>query len=150
MMKSPKCSLPSSLDTMKKNLLRIFPLVDKKFRLHFIRGKKEVVADDYDHQVMSELCCVITIGKAFKPLANFVPKIDGHPELIDCRECVQLPVKMADKYGKEHEYLLEIEHITPPKVERLLRQTSLTILFLFMQIRKWRSLISCRKSVRIR
>lgn len=108
-MKSPKCSLPSSLDTMKKNLLRIFPLVDKKFRLHFIRGKKEVVADDYDHQVMSELCCVITIGKAFKPLANFVPKIDGHPELIDCRECVQLPVKMADKYGKEHEYLLEIE-----------------------------------------
>lgn len=108
-MKSPKCSLPSSLDTMKKNLLRIFPLVDKKFRLHFIRGKKEVVADDYDHQVMSELCCVITIGKAFKPLASLVPKIEGHPELIDCRECVQLPVKMADKNGKEHEYLLEIE-----------------------------------------
>ena len=108
-MKSPKCSLPSSLDTMKKNLLRIFPLVDKKFRLHFIRGKKEVVADDYDHQVMSELCCVITLGRAFKPLASLVPQIEGHPELIDCRECVQLPVKMADKDGKEHEYLLEIE-----------------------------------------
>lgn len=101
---------PDSLDTMKKNLLRIFPLVDKSFRIHLIRGSHEVVIEDFDREIMKDLCCLITLGKEFKPLAKLVGTTKGmdRSQLVKAYKSVELPVRMADKEGAVHDYLLEV------------------------------------------
>lgn len=107
---APQYKFPDSLETMKKNLLRIFPLVDKKFKIHLLRGKSEVVIDDFDREIMRDLCCLVTLGKEFKPLAKLVPTATDmdRSQLVKVDKTVELPVRMPDKDGVVHDYVLQV------------------------------------------
>lgn len=51
-MRDPEYRLHKTLAAVKRNLLKIFPLVDADFRIHVIRGVESVVVDDFDRSVM--------------------------------------------------------------------------------------------------
>lgn len=110
-MRSPQYRLHKTLGAAKRNLLKIFPLVDSAFRIHLIRGTETEIIDDFESNVMKELCTLITLGKGFSSLSTLIP--DPFPErrseLVSAYLTKKIPVHMADNNGKEHEYSLDIE-----------------------------------------
>lgn len=108
-MQNPQYRLHSSLKVIKKNLLKIFPLVCEDFRIHIIRGRESLVISDFDKNVMEELCSIITLGNDFSRLAELVMcDFPRRNELVEKKPCYERPITMRDKNGVEHEYSLQI------------------------------------------
>lgn len=109
-MKAPQYQLHKTLSAVRRNLLKIFPLVSKDFIIHIIRGAEEEVIDAFDENVMTELCAVITLGDDFSHLAGLVPQIfpDKKDELIETRPAHNIPLSLKDNEGVERDYNLEI------------------------------------------
>jgi hypothetical protein len=109
-MRHPQYRLHKTLATVRRNLLKIFPLVDANFRIHVIRDEETLTIEDFDRSIMAELSALITLGEKFAPLAGLVP--DSHPErradLVTVRDKVTKPVVIFRSDGNEHEYSLEV------------------------------------------
>lgn len=109
-MRNPQYRLHKTLPAVKRNLLKIFPLVDADFRIHIVRGDEYEVVEDFDRHVMSELGTLITLGDEFSNLTELVPDIfpEKRNELIVSKEKKSIPLVMKDNQGVEHEYSLEV------------------------------------------
>lgn len=109
-MRQPQYRLHKTLAAVKRNLLKIFPLVDTNFRIHVIRGTETVTIEDFDRSIMGELSTLVTLGEKFAPLCDLVP--DSYPDrrgdLITAQDKKVLPISMKANDGKEHEYSLEV------------------------------------------
>ena len=110
-MQKPQYRLHSSLKAIKRNLLKIFPLVNKDFRIHLIRGNEEEVVEDFDKEMISELSTLITLGDEFIYLNSyfstpFQGKID---ELRENKPLAAIPISMRDTSDDEHTYNVEIK-----------------------------------------
>lgn len=110
-MRNPQYRLHKSLDAIKRNLLKIFPLVDNNFKIHIIRGKEEEIVEKFDENVAKELCSLIILGEQHADLLNYVP--DYFPkhrsDLVEKRDEYSVPLTIKDNNGNEHEYNLQIE-----------------------------------------
>lgn len=110
-MRNPQYRLHKSLDSVKRNLLKIFPLVGSDFKIHVFRDDEKLVVDSFDTHVMSELAALITLGTEFQSLSDLVP--DPYPkrrnELVKNEKSVKVPITMSDADGEVHEYTLEIK-----------------------------------------
>lgn len=86
-MKNPRYRLNKSLDSVKRNLLKIFPLVDKDFKIHIIRGNEKVTIDNFDESIAKSLCAFISLGEEFTNLKDFVPNLypERRAELVENR-----------------------------------------------------------------
>lgn len=109
-MVQPQYRLHKTLAAVKRNLLKIFPLVNENFRIHIIRGTESVTIDDFDRSIMSELSTLITLGDRFAPLCDLVPDIHHgrRSDLVVARAAKSIPITMKDNAGVEHEYSLDI------------------------------------------
>lgn len=109
-MRNPQYRLHKTLAAVKRNLLKIFPLVNTDFRIHVVRGDESEIIDDFDKNVMLELGTLITLGDEFSSLINRVP--DHYPqkraELIAAKAEKSIPLVMKDNDGVEHEYSLKV------------------------------------------
>ena len=110
-MRNPQYRLHKTLTAVKRNLLKIFPLVNNDFRIHIIRGKEEIILDSYDENIATELSSIITLGDPYKKLICQVP--NHYPpfreDLVESRESYKCPLTLTDNNGDSHEYVLEIE-----------------------------------------
>jgi hypothetical protein len=110
-MRNPQYRLHKTMDSVRRNLLKIFPLVNKDFRIHVIRGTESVTIEDFDRSIMGELSTLITLGEKFAALCNLVP--DSYPDrradLVAAQEKKTFPIPMKANDGIEHEYSVEIE-----------------------------------------
>jgi hypothetical protein len=109
-MKNPQYRLHKTLNAVKRNLLKIFPLVNSGFKIHIIRGKETEIIDDFDRSIMTELCALITLGKDYKSLKDSVPNHfpSKRDFLIDNRDTYSRPLVMTNTLNEEKEYTLEI------------------------------------------
>jgi hypothetical protein len=109
-MRDPQYRLHKTLDAVKRNLLKIFPLVDADFRIHIIRGTEIVTIEEFDRSIMGQLSTLITLGEKFAPLGDLVPNSypEKRAELVIAEETAVKPITMKANDGKEHEYSLEI------------------------------------------
>lgn len=109
-MRDPQYRLHKTLTAVKRNLLKIFPLVDANFRIHIIRGTETLTIDDFDQSIMSELSTLITLGDKFAPLCDLVP--NNHPvrrqDLVIARATKVIPITMKANDRKEYEFSLQI------------------------------------------
>lgn len=110
-MKNPRYRLNKSTDSVKRNLLKIFPLVNDDFKIHIVRGDETVTIDTFDENIAKELCAFISLGQGFSVLADLVP--NKYParraELVETREAYTEPITLKDNEGNEHEYELKVE-----------------------------------------
>lgn len=110
-MRNPQYRLHKSLDAIKRNLLKIFPLLDDNFKIHIIRGKEEEIVEKFDENVAKELCSLIILGEQHADLLNYVP--DYFPkhrsDLVEKRDEYSVPLTIKDNNGSVHEYNLQIE-----------------------------------------
>lgn len=107
----PEYRLHKSLEVVKKNLLKIFPLVGDDFVIHISRGQQTVVLDSVDKTYASQLCALITLSNDYYYLSSLVP--NEYPSirstLIETRDSYKEPLSLRDNDGQEHEYSLEIK-----------------------------------------
>lgn len=110
-MRFPQYRLHKTLEAVRRNLLKIFPLIGSDFRIHVIRGKESVVIADFDRSIMGDLCALIALGREFEHLAALVPTsyANRRNELIVAKNAKETPLTMRDKSGVEHEYTLSIK-----------------------------------------
>lgn len=110
-MKNPQYRLHKTLSAVRRNLLKIFPLVNSGFRIHIIRGNEHETIDSFDENIMTELSTLITIGDDYSKLSNLVPNLFPfkRSELVEKRDAHIIPISMADNNGIKHEYPLKIE-----------------------------------------
>lgn len=110
-MQHPQYKLHSTLKAIKRNLLKIFPLVNESFQIHLIRGTEEELINNFDKEMISELSTLITLGDEFQYLNDFfVTPFPG--KIHDLRKnqpLKSLPISMKDKSGDEHAYNVEIK-----------------------------------------
>lgn len=110
-MQKPQYKLHSSLKAIKRNLLKIFPLVNENFKIHIIRGNESETIDSFDKEMITELSTLITLGDEFKYLCEFfnTPFNDKKDELLSSKASVSIPISMKDRKGEEHAYNIEIK-----------------------------------------
>lgn len=110
-MKNPQYRLHKTLSAVRRNLLKIFTLVNSGFRIHIIRGNEHETIDSFDENIMTELSTLITIGDNYSKLSNLVPNLFPfkRSELVEKRDAHIIPISMADNNGIKHEYPLKIE-----------------------------------------
>jgi len=110
-MANPQYRLHKTLTAIKRNLLKIFPLVNSEFCIHILRGKESLVIDNFDKNIVDELSALITLGDDFSSLCDLVPNIypNERSELVISKEKKIIPLVLKDSEGIEHEYPLEIK-----------------------------------------
>lgn len=110
-MRRPQYRLHKTISAVKRNLLKIFPLINADFRVHIIRGDEFEIIDDFDRNIMAELGTLITLGEEFSSLIDLVP--DLYPEkrgdLVIAKDEKAIPLPMKDNDGIEHEYILKVK-----------------------------------------
>ena len=110
-MRQPKYELSKTLNAVKRNLLKIFPLVDSDFRIHIINEKEKEIVDNFDDNIVTELNTLITLGDDYVDLSELVS--DDYPErrgdLVENRPAYREKMFLTDKEGERKEYELEIK-----------------------------------------
>lgn len=111
-MLNPGYSLPKTLETLKNNLLKIFPLVDSTFKLHLIKpGKKELIVDESQNSLIGDLAALITLGEEYKLLNKYFKSKYSEVEksLLENRSSKKIKLQMKNKEGILKDYELEIK-----------------------------------------
>ena len=110
-MLNPQYKLHATIKAIKRNLLKLFPMVNEGFKIHIIRGKEEAVISNFDKDMIKELSSLITLGNEFRYLKdNFETKYpDLVSELCSDRDSIEIPLEMCNKDGKIKNYNLEIK-----------------------------------------
>ncbi|MWN05172.1 ATP-binding protein [Gilliamella sp. Pas-s95] len=110
-MTHPQYKLHSTLNAIKRNLLKIFPLVSNDFKIHIIRDNEEIIIDKFDKEMIKELSTLIILGDEFEYLNEFftTPYDAQINELLKIQPTKIIPIRMADKQGDKNDYSLEIK-----------------------------------------
>ena len=110
-MRHPQYRLNKTLSAVKRNLIKIFPLVNSNFIIHIIRDNHEEIIDAVDDTYASQLCALITLGTEFSTLAEKVPNTypNIRDEVVLKWDAYSEPITMKNNLGAEKEYSLRIE-----------------------------------------
>lgn len=109
-MKSPQYRLNKTLSVVKRNMVKIFPLVNNDFAIHILRDGVEEIINSIDDTYAPQLCALITLGNEFSSLSDKVP--NTYPEIrndvVSIRDTYSEPVTMKNNDGEEREYYLKV------------------------------------------
>lgn len=108
-MKNPQYSLNKTMDSIKRNFIKIFPLLDSNFQIHIVRGSKDNLIERNDEEIVKEFSSLITLGEEYKCLGNFLdPKIDK-AKLLKSKSAKCIPIKMLNRLQREVDCIVSIE-----------------------------------------
>jgi len=109
-MLKPQYKLAKGLNTIKRNLSKMFPVISESFRIHIIRGSESVLLDSFNDSVISELVSLIIIGNNFAHLIEkFKPDVpEKIKELMERREKYVIDMDLATKTGEIQPFKLRI------------------------------------------
>lgn len=109
-MRNPEYGLHKTMAAIRRNLLKLFPVVGPDFKIHVIRGTEEVTIDDFDRNIMRDLSTLITLGREYADLAGLVP--DAFPssrsELVQVRDPFVVNLRMPGRDSVKRDYTLEV------------------------------------------
>ncbi len=112
-MRSPQYKLHKTLEAISNNLLKIFPLVDRDFRIHIKRGAKSRTIDSFEKEIIKDLGGLIILGNEFEYLAkHFNSQLKNGDELQDqllkINKAHQIPLTLKTRAGEVEPFDLEI------------------------------------------
>ena len=101
----PQYRLNKTLASVRRNLIKIFPLINEDFVIHIIRDGREEKIDAIDDTYASQLCALITLGSGFAALADKVPNTypEIRKEIVSTRDTYVEPITMKNNKGEEKE-----------------------------------------------
>ena len=153
-MKNPQYSLNKMIDTIEKNFIKIFPLLDSDFQLHLIRNSKDYLIKRNEKVMIKEFSSLITLGDEYEKLGEYMdPKLDKKRLFLNKPE-KQITVSMMDKNRENTKCIISIKgwlgtyQSTKGKKQKRSQNSPITT-YLFMQIKKWENSIFCHLSGKI-
>ena len=111
-MLNPQYTLNKTPEVVKKNILKIFPHVNKDFRIHIkLTGKKELTIEDADKEIIGQLGGLYILDDEFAPLASFFNNEYASKEkpLLKIKKSFKKLLKLRNKNQEEKDYQLEIK-----------------------------------------
>lgn len=110
-MEQPQYTLHKTLSVIQKNIIKIFPLVDKNFVIHIIRDDKEVTLDSSDETYAAQLCTFISLGEKYAQLGDKVPNEFPaiRDTLVEKRPAYTQNITLKNNKNIESSYPLSIE-----------------------------------------
>lgn len=112
-MRSPQYTLHKTLQAIKNNILKIFPLVDNEFRIHIHVGSQSVIIDSFEKELVQALGGLITLGAEYERLSNHFNSQLNNRELYEKDLLKKLPsykknMILTCKDGEQDKFDLEI------------------------------------------
>lgn len=114
-MTNPAYKIHDQKNTVKKNLLKILPLVSEDFRIHIhLKRGSEFTIDGFDTTLIKELGALITIGNDFHYLSRFFKSGLGitkekEESLLRNKDSIVIKIKdLRRRDGELRDYDLEI------------------------------------------
>jgi hypothetical protein len=112
-MTNPQYGLHKTANAVKKNLLKIFPLVSSNFKIHVITDGREIIIDKFDEEMIQDLGGLIILGQEFHRLSKYfdcgIPDKKKAKELLVLEKTKSFPVSLKNKSGKKKDYDLQIK-----------------------------------------
>lgn len=112
-MTNPEYGLHKTALAIKKNLLKMFPLVNSEFRIHILTEQTSELIDSFDKEMITELGALHIFGKKYHRLSEY---FDPHLQDRQAKEAlfrkddpIVIPLTLEDKKGRTSEYDLEIK-----------------------------------------
>lgn len=113
-MTDPQYGMHKTVKAIKSNLLKIFPLVDDKFKIHLITQEAEAIIESFDKEMIQGLGALITFGEEYKHLAEdfdsqLPEKNNIESLLLKVENPISTILKLKNKSGEEKDYQLQIK-----------------------------------------
>lgn len=109
-MLNPEYKLNKGLEVIKRNLIKMFPVVSADFKIHIMKDGKSLTIDSFDNNIIKDLASIITIGDEYKKLiTSFNPEVSERvSELKDERAEYKEIIQLVNKVGETKEFDLII------------------------------------------
>ncbi len=112
-MKSPQYRIHKTLKAAKKNLLKIFPLVNEDFKIHLQIGNKKDTISSFEKEIITGLGGLITLGEDFSFLHTFFKSeldIEKKEEtkLHISKAAYEKGLTLTDRTGAKNNFTLNI------------------------------------------
>lgn len=69
-MENPEYRLHKTFAAQRRNIIRMFPIVNENFRIHLISDGKHEIIDSFDEGIVPQLTTLMTIGEEYRSLAK--------------------------------------------------------------------------------
>lgn len=112
-MTQPNYDLHKTPEVIKKNILKIFPLVDKNFKIHIETKDSKITVDNFDKEIVKELGALITIGEDYIYLSKYFNSgfnkgKEFEKKFLKNREKEVIKLNLKNNNGVERAYDLKI------------------------------------------
>ena len=110
-MTNPQYKLHATSKTIRKNLIRIFPIVGNDFRIHIIKNGVSEIIDCAEKDFASQLSNLVTLGEEFQSMSlSFRPiKQERLDDLCYKWGEKVIPIEMVNNQGEKDNYELIIK-----------------------------------------
>ncbi len=109
-MLNPQYELNKGIDTIKRNLLKMFPIVNEDFKIHIVKNNQEVAIEEFDKTVITELAALMTFGKGNSLAENFVPEFKNiKSDLLKTAKAIKRKISIKNREGELVEKDLVVE-----------------------------------------
>lgn len=113
-MTDPQYDLHKTPLAIKSNLLKIFPLVNRDFKIHIKTDNASISIDSFDAEIINGLGALIIFSKSFHYLSRYfdpaVPKkAVALRKLLKKEKTITIPLKLKNRNGEDKNYNLEIK-----------------------------------------
>ncbi|MFN3188208.1 MAG: ATP-binding protein [Candidatus Paceibacteria bacterium] len=114
-MTRPQYGMHKTVEAIKRNILKIFPLISADFKIHVITDTASATIESFDKEMVEGLGAVILLDDEFHHLADYFDskltknKEANESELLKKLDSVTIPMRLRTKAGEEKEYTLEIK-----------------------------------------
>lgn len=113
-MTKPEYGLHKTAAAIKNNLLKIFPLVSEKFKVHIITNQDTIIIDNFDKEIIEGLGALIVLGEEYHHLSKyFDPLLENgellKEELLKKEDMVSTQLNLKNKNGENKPYELRIK-----------------------------------------
>lgn len=112
-MTNPQYGLHKTANAIKKNMLKIFPLVNSNFKIHIITDKEEILIDNFDKEMIKDLGGLIILGEEFHHLsehfASDLADVSNTDKLLKLKKVKNFHLSLKNKVGAEKDYDLQIK-----------------------------------------
>lgn len=112
-MLNPEYKLHKTHVAIRRNLLKIFPMVNEDFQIHIITDDEETIINSFEEEMIRELGTLELIGEDFYWLEDFYnnpfPEVKESSELFIKTPTITENITLTNKYGVEKSYNFELK-----------------------------------------
>ena len=111
-MQNPEYRMHKTHDAIKRNLLKIFPIVNDNFKIHIISDDITTTIDSFEKEMIKELAALEVIGDSSNALKNLYnnpfPDKEGSNKLLIETPTISETIKIINSLNEEKSYDLKI------------------------------------------